>query len=322
MSRTVLYLVVPCFNEEQILEQTATALRDKMYELINENVIDENSKIVFVDDGSIDRTKEIMDVLHKENTIYSIISFSRNYGHQNAVMAGYKFSKDKCDAVISIDADLQQDINAIDEFLRMFDQGYDIVYGVRNDRNTDGFLKRTTSQLFYSIMESFGCDTIRNHADYRLLSNKVLKVLDEFNETNLFLRGLIPTLGFKSCIVYFDVKDRMLGESKYSMKKMINLAVDGITSYSIRPMHIIFAIGWVVFLGAIINMIYTIIAYFRGQVVSGWSTIVVSIWGLGGIQLISIGCIGLYIGKNYLESKRRPRYIIESIVHEETHNDM
>lgn len=312
----VLYLVVPCFNEEEVICNSANRLKEKFDELNEEGIISEKSRIVFVDDGSMDNTKDLLDELHKNDSTFSVIRFSRNFGHQNAVMAGYMFAANKCDAVISIDADLQQDVNAINEFIDMYRNGYEIVYGVRKSRDTDGFFKRATSQTYYNLMSLFGCGTIKNHADYRLLSKKVLKTLEQYRETNIFLRGLIPTLGYKSCIVYFDVTERMGGKSKYSLTKMMGLALDGITSHSIKPMHLVFITGWMILVCAIINMIYTLVVYILGNVVPGWSTIVISVWGIGGIQLIAIGCIGEYVGKNYIETKRRPRYIIDSIEHD------
>ncbi len=310
-----LYLIVPCYNEEEVLKSSAYTLKQKVESLMDRGVLSGESRIIFVNDGSIDNTGKIIHELHEENTLFSGITFSKNFGHQNAVMAGYLFAANKCDVAISIDADLQQDINAIDEFIEKYNDGYDIVYGVRNSRNTDGIFKKCTSQLFYSLMGGLGCKTIPNHADYRLLSNKVLLVLEDYKETNVFLRGLIPELGFKSCMVYFDVYERAAGKSKYSLKKMMNLALDGITSHSIKPMHLIFGLGWVILIPVIICLIYTLVVYFRHEAVSGWTTIVMSIWGFGGIQLIAIGCVGEYVGKSYMESKKRPRYLIELIEH-------
>ena len=311
-----LYLVVPCYNEEEILKDSAKKLKEKMNALMESDIISANSKVVLVNDGSADNTAAIMDEIHKEDKLFSLIKFSRNFGHQNAVMAGYMFAHGKCDAVISIDADLQQDINAIDEFVAKYNEGFDIVYGVRYDRATDGFFKKFTSQMFYKLMRAFGSETIPNHADYRLLSDKVLDALALYKENNVFLRGLIPELGFNSCKVYFEVYERTAGKSKYSLKKMLNLALDGITSHSIKPMHLIFSMGCFFVVCAIINLIYTLAVFFLGKTVTGWTTIVVSIWLLGGINLIALGCVGEYVGKSYLESKKRPRYIIEFIEHE------
>lgn len=312
-----LYVVVPCYNEEAILRDSAFKIRKKIHALQEKGIISLNSRVVLVDDGSRDDTNRIMSMLHEEDSLYSIISFSRNYGHQNAVMAGYMFATNKCDAVISIDADLQQDINAIDEFINRYIEGYDIVYGVRNDRHGDGLLKKSTSQIFYKLMKAFGSETIPNHADYRLLSNRVLNALAKYKECNIFLRGLIPELGFSSCIVKFDVFERMAGKSKYSIGKMLNLALDGITSHSIRPMHMIFSSGFFCVICAIINTLYTLIVYLNGDTVSGWPTIVISVWLLGGLNLMALGCVGEYVGKTYMEAKKRPRYIIKAIEHDE-----
>ncbi len=311
-----LYLIVPCYNEEEVLDHTAEILADKMHCLMSADRISLDSRVVFIDDGSTDKTSKMIHALHEKDYLFSGIHFVSNSGHQNAVLAGYHFSAGKCDAAISIDADLQQDIEAIDEFLDHYETGDDVVYGVRNSRATDGFFKKVSSQLFYRLMRLLGTDTIPNHADYRLLSNRALTVLKEYPETGVFLRGLIPSMGFRSSIVYFDVREREAGQSKYTLKKMLRLAGDGITSFSIRPMHLIMQLGFLVFLISLINMVYTLIVYFRGQTVPGWTTIVMSVWGLGGIQLIAIGVVGEYVGKNYQESKHRPRYLIREIEHE------
>ena len=291
--KTVLFLVVPCYNEEEVIVSSAEELEKKLSGLEKEGRISGRSRIVLVNDGSKDKTPKLIHGLHETKENIVCINFSRNFGHQSAVLAGYLYAMDKCDAVISIDADLQQDIGAIDRFLNEYDKGADIVYGVRNSRDTDGFGKKVTSQMFYGLMRKLGCEIIPNHADYRLLSNRVLHALSEYKEHNLFLRGLIPTLGFPSAIVHFDVHERKAGKSK--------------------PMHIIFNIGVIAVAASLVNIIYTLIVFFSGHTVSGWSTIVISIWLFGGLQLIATGCIGEYIGKNYIESKQRPRYIIESI---------
>ena len=302
--KIVLFLVVPCYNEEEVIVSSAEELEKKLSGLEKEGRISGRSRIVLVNDGSKDKTPKLIHGLHETKENIVCINFSRNFGHQSAVLAGYLYAMDKCDAVISIDADLQQDIGAIDRFLDEYDKGADIVYGVRNSRDTDGFGKKVTSQMFYGLMRKLGCEIIPNHADYRLLSNK---------EHNLFLRGLIPTLGFPSAIVHFDVHERKAGKSKYTLGKMLRLASDGITSFSIKPMTIIFNVGLIAVVASLINIIYTLVMFFSGHTVSGWSTIVISIWFFGGLQLIATGIIGEYIGKNYIESKRRPRYIIESI---------
>ncbi|MCH3998872.1 MAG: glycosyltransferase family 2 protein [Lachnospiraceae bacterium] len=311
--KTVLFLVVPCYNEEEVIVSSAEELEKKLSGLEKEGRISGRSRIVLVNDGSKDKTPKLIHGLHETKENIVCINFSRNFGHQSAVLAGYLYAMDKCDAVISIDADLQQDIGAIDRFLDEYDKGADIVYGVRNSRDTDGFGKKVTSQMFYGLMRKLGCEIIPNHADYRLLSNRVLHALSEYKEHNLFLRGLIPTLGFPSAIVHFDVHERKAGKSKYTLGKMLRLASDGITSFSIKPMTIIFNVGLIAVAASLINIIYTLVMFFSGHTVSGWSTIVISIWLFGGLQLIATGIIGEYIGKNYIESKRRPRYIIESI---------
>ena len=313
MSMVTLYLVVPAYNEEAVLPWASGQLRGKYRELMGAGRISEASRIVFVNDGSTDRTPQILHELHVGDPVFECIHFSRNFGHQSAVLAGYMHAMDRCDAVISIDADLQQDINAIDRFLDEFESGRDIVYGVRNSRDTDTAFKRRTSQAFYSLMRFLGAETIPNHADYRLLSNKVLHALSEYKESNIYLRGLIPSLGFSSSIVYFDVRERTAGTSKYTLSKMLKLASDGITSFSIRPMHIVFFVGVGVFLAALVEMLIVFIDWLAGRAVSGYPTITMSIWALGGLQLIAIGLIGEYVGHGYMESKHRPRYIIDSV---------
>ena len=308
-----LYLVVPAYNEEEILPWASEQLKNKIRSLRDSGRISSASRIVLVNDGSTDRTPQIMHGLHLADQVFDCIHFSRNFGHQSAVLAGYLHSMDRCDAVISIDADLQQDINAIDRFLDEFEAGHDIVYGVRNSRDTDTGFKRVTSQLFYRLMHFLGAETIPNHADYRLLSNKVLHALSEYRESNIYLRGLIPSLGFASSIVYFDVSERRAGKSKYTLAKMLKLASDGITSFSIKPMHLVFCVGVAVFFIAILEMVIVFIEWLTGRAVSGYPTITMSIWALGGLQLSAIGLIGEYVGHGYMESKHRPRYIIESV---------
>ena len=310
-----LYLIVPCYNEEEVLAHTADSLGEKVRRLISAGRISTDSRVVFVDDGSEDQTAEMIHELHEKDPLFSGIHFVSNCGHQNAVLAGYHFAEGKCDAAISIDADLQQDIEAIDVFLDHFEAGDDVVYGVRNSRDTDGFFKKATSQFFYRLMRFLGADTIPNHADYRLLSGRALTALKEYREVAVFLRGLIPSMGFRSSVVHFDVREREAGHSKYTLKKMFRLAGDGITSFSIRPMHLIMQLGLLILLIALVNMIYTVVVYLQGRTVPGWATIVLSVWGLGGIQLLAIGVVGEYVGKNYQESKHRPRYLIREIEH-------
>lgn len=312
--RTVLYLVVPCYNEEEVLEKTAAVLKDKMLRLMDAGKISSRSKILFVNDGSKDRTWQIICEHAHQERIFAGLCFSRNFGHQSAILAGMMAAREKADAVVTIDADLQQDIEALDKFLDSYESGCDIVYGVRNDRNTDGFLKKTTAGIFYKLMHVLGCKTITNHADYRLMSKKALGALSEYQETNLFLRGLIPTMGFQSDIVYFDVKEREAGQSKYSFKKMLTLAMDGITSMSTRPLQMIVALGILTFLVSLGIFVSCIWDWAHGKVVAGWTTTVASTCLIGGMTILSQGIIGEYIGKIYMESKHRPRYIVESMI--------
>ena len=311
-----LYIIVPCYNEEECLESSAEILLSKLDKLAEQGRIDKaGSRLVLIDDGSRDKTGEIIRHLYELHENITGIHFSANFGHQYAVLAGYHFAKDKCDACISIDADLQQDINAIDLFLDEYEKGSDIVYGVRNSRDTDGFFKKITSQVFYKMMRIMGTETIPNHADYRLLSERALTMLAEYGEGSVFLRGLIPTLGLPSSIVYFDVKERTAGTSKYTLKKMLKLAVNGITSFSIAPIHYVFFAGVFILFISLVVMLVTFIEWLQGKNVSGYTTIVLSIWALGAVQLIAIGIVGEYIGKNYIETKKRPRYIIRNIEH-------
>lgn len=311
-----LYIVVPAYNEEECIDDSANQLIAKLNELKSRNRASSDSKIIIVNDGSSDRTAEKIHAIHEKHKEVTCINFSCNFGHQAAVLAGYNFSAGKCDCAISIDADLQQDINAIDDFLDEYEKGNDVVYGVRNSRDTDGFMKKASSQMFYSLMSLFGTRTIRNHADYRLLSNKALLALAEYKEGGIFLRGLIPTLGLKSSIVHFDVKDRQAGVSKYTLSKMLRLASDGITSFSITPIHFIFSLGGIILLLSMIVMIYTLVCWAFGRNINGYTTIVLLICFFGALQLIAIGVIGEYVGKNYIEAKKRPRYIIDSVEHE------
>ena len=309
---SILYLVLPCYNEEAVLSETAKALAKKYSDLMQTGRISQKSKIMFVNDGSKDATWKIISDLFHENPIFCGISLSRNRGHQNAVLAGLMTAKEKADVVISIDADLQQDIDAIDKMLEKYENGCDVVYGVRNARDTDGWIKKTTALGFYKLMQFMGCEVITNHADYRLMSKRVIESLAQYQEVNLFLRGLIPTIGYPSDIVYFDVRERQAGESKYTMKKMLAFAVDGITSFSIKPIQLITLMGFVTMLISIVLIILTVIEFYQGKTVPGWASSYISTWFIGSVQLISLGIVGEYIGKIYLETKHRPRYHIES----------
>lgn len=312
-----LYLVVPCYNEEEIIECSARTLLKKMDELVENRLILVDSKIVFVNDGSKDKTFEILSSLCRNEDRCVLISFTKNFGHQNAILAGMMFSREFADAVITIDADLQQDIQAIGEFLSAYEKGCDVVYGVRKDRDSDGLFKKASANLFYGLMRLLGCDVLANSADYRLMSRKALETLSEYSEANLFLRGLIPLMGFRSDIVYFDVKPREGGKSKYSLKKMITLAIDGITSLSIKPIRFVTFLGLGMCLFAVFMIIFSIYTWIHEGAVPGYTTTVISTWLVGGAILLSEGIIGEYIGKMYFETKKRPRYIIDSVIYGE-----
>lgn len=312
-----LYLVVPCYNEEEVLPETSKRLKEKFTSLINDGKIGEDSRIVFVNDGSKDKTWELICELHKEDKLFRGICLSRNRGHQNALLAGLMTVMDECDAAISMDADLQDDINAIDEMVDKYNEGYDVVYGVRSSRKKDTFFKRTTAQGFYKLMKAMGVDTVYNHADYRLMSQRALRGLSEFKEVNLFLRGMVPLVGFRHTTVTYERGERFAGESKYPLKKMLSFAFEGITSLSVKPIRLICTLGILIFCVSIGMLIYSLIRHFMGFTVDGWASLAVSIWALGGIQLLAIGVIGEYIGKIYLESKKRPRFLISDYLNDE-----
>ena len=309
-----LYLVVPCYSEEEVIEHSAQILNDSLCKWISDGIITDTSKIVFVNDGSKDRTAEILTRLCHENKKFGLLNFSRNIGHQAAILAGMLFGREYADCTITIDADLQQDIGKVPEFIEAYRKGAEVVYGVRNDRNTDGFFKKFTAGCFYKLMKFFGCDVLANSADYRLMSKKALDILSQYEESNLFLRGLIPLMGLSSDIVYFDVKDREAGQSKYTLKKMIDLATNGITSLSVKPISMITGAGIIMCIFSIIMIIFTVVEYIKGNAVAGYSTTVISIWLVGGCLMTAMGVIGEYIGKMYIETKKRPRYIIESSI--------
>ena len=311
-----LFIVVPCYNEEEVLQETSVRLKQKMTELITKHKISEKSKVVFVDDGSKDHTWEMITELHDQDAMFLGIKLSCNKGHQNALLAGLATVADLADAVISMDADLQDDINAVDEFVNKYKQGFDVVYGVRSSREKDTFFKRFTAEGFYKLMSFLGVDIIFNHADYRLLSSRALKGLLEFKEVNLFLRGIVPMVGYKSDVVTYERAERFAGESKYPLKKMLSFAFEGITSLSIKPIRLIFSLGIGIFLISIIALIYCLIRYLSDNTVSGWTSLIMSIWLLSGIQLMAIGVIGEYIGKVYLETKGRPKFIVEEFLNE------
>ncbi|HAS78749.1 MAG TPA: glycosyltransferase [Ruminococcus sp.] len=313
-----LYLVIPCYNEEEVLHDTSVQLYKKMNALINAGKISPESRIVFVNDGSKDKTWQIIEELHSQDKIFQGIKLSRNKGHQNALLAGLMTVKSKCDMTISLDADLQDDINAIDAMVDKYYEGCDIVYGVRSARETDTFFKRTTAEGFYKLIKAMGADITYNHADYRLMSRRALEGLEQFKEVNLFLRGIVPMIGYKSDSVFYERKERMAGESKYPLKKMLAFAWEGITSLSTKPIKLITSLGIFIFVVSIIMLIYSIIRHYTGATEIGWTSTIVSIWAIGGLQLLSIGIIGEYIGKVYLETKERPKFIVEKYLDDET----
>lgn len=309
-----LYLVVPCYNEEEVLPETTKRLIEKFKMLVQNKAIKEDSRVVYVNDGSKDKTWLLIEEIVSTNELFQGIKLSRNKGHQNALLAGLMYAKDKADIVISMDADLQDDINAIDQFIEKNNQGFDVIYGVRSARKTDTFFKKTSAELFYKLMKLLGADIVYNHADYRLMSKRALEGLSEFNEVNLFLRGIVPLIGYRSTTVEYERNERFLGESKYPLKKMLNFAFDGITSFSVKPIRLITMLGFIVFSISMLLLVYFFYTYFAGKTVQGWATTVISIWALGGLQLLAIGIIGEYIAKTYTEAKQRPKYIIESII--------
>lgn len=312
-----LYLVIPCYNEEEVLPETSKQLRAKMETLMAAGKISKESRIVFVNDGSKDRTWEIIESLHKENPLFQGIKLSRNKGHQNALLAGLMTVKEHCDMAISMDADLQDDIDAIDGMLEKYAEGCDIVYGVRNARDTDTAFKRKTAEGYYKVMGLLGADIVYNHADYRLMSKRALDGLEQFKEVNLFLRGVVPMIGYKSDKVYYARKERFAGESKYPLKKMLAFAWEGLTSLSVKPIRMIMTLGSAIFLVSIAMLIYSLVRHAMGATMVGWTSTVVSIWAIGGLQLLAIGIIGEYIGKVYLETKQRPKFIVEEYLKDE-----
>ncbi len=309
-----IYFAVPCYNEEEVLPETSKQLVAKMNSLISAGKISGNSRILFIDDGSKDKTWQMIEELHRNEKLISGLKLSRNRGHQNALLAGLMTAKEHADAVVSLDADLQDDIDAIDAFIDRYEDGCDIVYGVRSSRKTDSIFKRSTAQFFYKLMKWMGAEVVYNHADYRLMSRQAVVALAEFEESNLFLRGMVPMVGFRSDKVFYERKERFAGESKYPLRKMLSFAMDGILSFSVKPIKMITNLGFFVFMVSIIMLIYFLISYSTGKAVEGWTTIVISTWAIGGLQLLAIGVIGEYIGKIYLETKRRPKYIIEKFL--------
>lgn len=314
---STLYIVIPCYNEQDVLKETTRQLTLKLENLIKQKKISSNSKVMYVNDGSKDNTWQLIQDFHCNSKYFTGISLSKNKGHQNALLAGLLTAKEYADVVISMDADLQDDINAIDDMLEKYYQGNDIVYGVRNSRKKDSWFKRTTAQGFYKFMSKMGVDIIYNHADYRLTSRRVLNCLQDYKEVNLFLRGIFPLIGFSSDVVYYERKERFAGVSKYPLKKMLSFAWDGITSFSVKPIKLVLNLGIFIFIVSIFVLIYCLIVKFFGYTVDGWTFIMCSIWMIAGLQMLSLGIIGEYIGKIYSETKKRPRFVISRNLNEE-----
>ena len=317
MNRPVLYIVVPCYNEEEVLPETSKRLKVKMESLMEAGKISDKSKVMLVNDGSKDRTWAMIEALHQGDPLFSGVNLSRNRGHQNALLAGLMTARDRCDMTISMDADLQDDIDAVDAMVDKFLEGCDIVYGVRSSRKKDTFFKRFTAEAFYRLMNFMGAETVFNHADYRLLSRRVLEGLAEFKEVNLFLRGIVPMIGYTSATVEYERGERFAGESKYPLKKMLAFAMEGITSLSTKPIRYITFLGILIFVVSIIMLAVFIVKWALGMTVAGWASVICSVWAIGGLILLSLGVIGEYIGKIYLETKERPRFLIREVLDRE-----
>ena len=311
-----LYVVVPCYKEEEVLPETAKRLKAKLTALIAQGKISPRSRILFVNDGSKDRTWPIIEELHAQDRIFSGVNLSRNRGHQNALLAGLMTAVQYADMMVSMDADLQDDIDAMDRMIDAYHEGCDVVYGVRSSRKTDSFFKRFTAESFYKLMKAMGVDIVFNHADYRLMSRRAVEGLGQFKEVNLFLRGIVPQIGYTWTTVEYERAKRFAGESKYPLKKMLSFAFDGITSFSVKPLRLILFLGAVIFALSLVMLLWTLIRWIAGATVSGWASLMCSIWMIGGIQLLALGVIGEYIGKVYSETKARPRYIIERVLND------
>ena len=305
--KKIIWLVIPCYNEQEVLPETSRQLEEIMRGLIKKDKISDKSKIAFVNDGSKDNTWNIITDLHEKNPMFTGINLAHNKGHQNALLAGLMTAKDYADAAISLDADLQDDVGVIEQFIDKFNEGKDVVYGVRSTRATDTVFKRSTAHAFYKLMKAMGADTLQDHADYRLMSKRALEGLAKYKEVNLFLRGIVPMIGYETDVVYYERHERFAGESKYPLKKMLSFAVDGITSCSVKPIRMITSLGTLVFTISIVMLIYFLIVWLLGHTVQGWTTIVISLWGIGGLILLSLGIIGEYVGKIYMGSKRKTK---------------
>ncbi len=313
-TENTLYFVVPCYNEQEVLPETSKRLAAKLDQLITQGSASVDSRILLVNDGSKDRTWEMIEELCEGNAHFAGIKLSRNMGHQNALLAGLTVAKDKCDMAISLDADLQDDINAVDKMVECYHNGCDVVYGVRSSRETDTVFKRSTAGMFYKMMTALGVEIVDNHADYRLMSQRAIEALMCFEEVNLFLRGIVPLIGFKSDIVTYERGERFAGESKYPLKKMLAFAMDGITAFSIKPIRLITTLGAIIFGVSVLAQMILLFIKLTGYTVEGWTTLMGSVWMLGGIQLLSLGVIGEYIGRIYKETKRRPRFILDQVI--------
>ena len=313
----ILYMVIPCYNEEEVPPETSRQLKQVMYGLIEKGKISPKSRVMFVNDGSKDRTWPIIRELHQEDPLFVGLCLSRNKGHQNALLAGLMTAKEHADVTISMDADLQDDVGVIEKFMDKYYEGCDIVYGVRSSRKKDTFFKKFTAQGFYKLMMAMGVDIVYNHADCRLMSKRSLYDLEKFKEVNLFLRGIVPLIGYDSAVVTYERNERFAGESKYPLKKMLAFAMDGITSFSIKPIRMICTLGVLIFAGSILMLVYSVVQHFMGNTISGWTSTMVSIWAIGGLQILAIGIIGEYIGKIYMEAKARPKFIIREYLGDE-----
>ncbi|MEL4862159.1 glycosyltransferase family 2 protein [Pseudoflavonifractor phocaeensis] len=315
--KDILYIVVPCYNEEEVLPETSRRLKEKLDSLMAAGTISEKSRILFVNDGSKDKTWPLIEGLHAQDPVFSGVDLSRNRGHQNALLAGLMTARDKCDMAISMDADLQDDVDAVDAMVDKYYAGCDIVYGVRSSRKKDTFFKRFTAEGFYRVMNFLGAETVFNHADYRLMSKRALEGLAEFKEVNLFLRGIVPMIGYTAGTVEYERGERFAGESKYPLKKMLSFAMEGITSLSTKPIRFITGLGFLIFLISIIMLITFVVKWALGMTVAGWASVICSVWAIGGLILLSLGVIGEYIGKIYLETKARPRFLIREVLDDE-----
>lgn len=310
----ILYIVVPCYNEEEVLPETSRRLKEKLESLMAADKISPDSRVLFVNDGSKDRTWEIISQLHEQCSLFSGADLTRNRGHQNALLAGLMTAKERCDMAISMDADLQDDIDAVDAMVEEYYAGCDIVYGVRSSRKKDTFFKRFTAEGFYKLMNAMGAETVFNHADYRLMSKRALEGLAQFKEVNLFLRGIVPMIGYRTGTVTYERGERFAGESKYPLKKMLSFAMEGITSLSVKPIRMITGLGFLVFFISIAMLIYSIVRWAMGETILGWASLICSVWAIGGLILLSLGVIGEYIGKIYLETKERPRFLLREVL--------